>query len=243
MLMPRITKKALDLKGKVFGKLEVIDRDLDSLGRRDSWWLVRCLDCGKEYSATAYRIKSNKGGCKKCAIKNRTYARLTTSCQVCGQPVDTESRHPDRYCSKKCRTDASVARAMANRRASVEGTVRQLTTSARSRAKKKGLPCDIDIPYMLDLLSKQKGLCAKTGRVLEASIQDNRGLRGTSPNVVSIDRIDSNAGYVKGNVQLVSYMYNTAKNKFGEKDLLELCIDVLTKAGYTVSERRAEVHG
>jgi hypothetical protein len=79
--------------------------------------------------------------------------------------------------------------------------------------------------------------------VLEASIQDNRGLRGTSPNVVSIDRIDSNAGYVKGNVQLVSYMYNTAKNKFGEKDLLELCIDVLTKAGYTVSERRAEVHG
>ena len=38
---------------------------------------------------------------------------------------------------------------------------------------------------------------------------------------VSIDRIDSSKGYIKGNVQLVCVLYNLMKNKLPEEEMDE----------------------
>lgn len=81
-----------------------------------------------------------------------------------------------------------------------------------------------------------------TARVLLPSIEDTGGLRNTDPHVVSIDRIDNDLGYVRGNVELVCYAYNVAKNKYTEEFFIEMCKDVLTNAGYVVSGKEGRVH-
>ena len=62
---------------------------------------------------------------------------------------------------------------------------------------------DIDREYLLDLLKLQNGRCAATGNKLTHIHGDI--------NCISIDRIDSSIGHVKGNIQLVCQGYNMAK--------------------------------
>jgi hypothetical protein len=47
------------------------------------------------------------------------------------------------------------------------------------------------------------------------------------PLIASVDRINSNKGYVKGNVQLVASCVNLAKNKLSQKDFIKLCKSVV----------------
>jgi hypothetical protein len=43
----------------------------------------------------------------------------------------------------------------------------------------------------------------------------------------SLDRIDSNKGYIKDNIQFLSLIAQFAKNKFEEKDVIEFCKSVV----------------
>lgn len=80
-----------------------------------------------------------------------------------------------------------------------------LRRAAKARARKKGLELDISIDWLMDRLAEQNYLCVKTGipLVLEPVM---------GPWSPSLDRIDSTLGYVEDNIQIVCYMYNTAKN-------------------------------
>lgn len=62
-------------------------------------------------------------------------------------------------------------------------------------------------------LKKRGFKCAQTGIPLHLNN------KGTSPWAPSIDRIDPKKGYSPENVQVVCYMYNTAKNKFDPTDV------------------------
>lgn len=77
---------------------------------------------------------------------------------------------------------------------------------ALNRAKLKNMYCDIDIEFMRDMWNKQKGKCALTGIPMTI---DKHGRTNTN---VSIDRIDSNKGYTKDNVQLVCSAINFMKS-------------------------------
>ena len=76
-----------------------------------------------------------------------------------------------------------------------------LWASARQRARKKGwnfdiLPEDIFVP----------AFCPILGVPLIV------GVGGVKPNSMSLDRIDSSRGYVRGNVMVVSFRANALKN-------------------------------
>jgi hypothetical protein len=62
---------------------------------------------------------------------------------------------------------------------------------------------NIDLPYLLELLKLQNYKCAVTGISLT---HQNGDLRA-----ISIDRIDSSKGHIKGNIQLVCQFYNMGK--------------------------------
>ena len=89
--------------------------------------------------------------------------------------------------------------------------------AAKHRAKKKGIEFNLTIDDLEALYSNQSGKCFYSG--LHMPLIEDRKY------VVSIDRIDSNVGYVLSNVVLVCTIINSMKNdlsvvEFG--DIIEI---------------------
>ena len=80
----------------------------------------------------------------------------------------------------------------------------------------RGYQWDLTPEYILNLYEEQEGLCALTGWPIGWSKQ---GLTAT----VSIDRIDSEEGYLQGNVQLLHKDVNMAKQKYSQDYFIEMC--------------------
>ena len=78
---------------------------------------------------------------------------------------------------------------------------------------------DIDLEYLLELWKKCNGICFRFKKKM--SILDSDMFQ------VSIDRIDPNKGYIKGNVQLVSWLYNRMKGNNTEEEMDEVFEDLI----------------
>lgn len=76
---------------------------------------------------------------------------------------------------------------------------------------------DITIGYIWDLFIKQNRKCALTG------VEITFAKKGKMFKTASLDRIDSQKGYVEGNVQWVHKDINWLKNKFDQDYFIEMC--------------------
>lgn len=98
--------------------------------------------------------------------------------------------------------------------------VKQMISSCKVRAKRKGWdfnlePDDIKIPFLCPLL----GIMLKPG---EGKFCDS------SP---TVDRIDSNKGYIKGNVRIISHKANRMKNDATLEDLTTFANSIMAYMG------------
>ena len=86
----------------------------------------------------------------------------------------------------------------------VKNTPAYLYHTAKSRAKKEGLDFNID---------KDDINIPETCPILGIPLFIRQGFKGNikNPNNPSLDRIDSSKGYVKGNVQVISWRANDLK--------------------------------
>uniref|UniRef100_A0AAU6W0Q0 Uncharacterized protein n=4 Tax=unclassified bacterial viruses TaxID=12333 RepID=A0AAU6W0Q0_9VIRU len=89
---------------------------------------------------------------------------------------------------------------------------------AKSRAKSA---FDIDTDFMYDLAVAQDWQCALSGILL--------GTKKCMPHVMSIDQIDAGQGYVRGNVQWVSWAVNRAKGDLSMGELKSMCTAILRR--------------
>jgi hypothetical protein len=94
-------------------------------------------------------------------------------------------------------------------------------SSLLNHCSKRRKEFNIDIQYLLDIYEKQNGICNISGN----NMTYNYGSVATN---ISIDRIDSDKGYTKGNIQLVCYIVNIMKNKFSLNDFLYFCNEIVT---------------
>lgn len=94
---------------------------------------------------------------------------------------------------------------------------RYLSNAAR-RAKKKGWAFDLDAAFLWDLYQQQKQQCALSGLPINFAVNTRRA-EGTA----SLDRINNNGGYVKGNVQWVHKDVNYMKRTMDDDRFVELC--------------------
>ena len=83
-------------------------------------------------------------------------------------------------------------------------------TNIKSRCKKTNREFGLTEKFIADLYIKQNGKCALSGIEL---LEDN----------MSIDRIDSNKGYTKNNIQWVDLNINRMKTNLIQEDFIELC--------------------
>ena len=92
-------------------------------------------------------------------------------------------------------------------------------------SKKKNNAFDIDLDYLKNLWEKQHGICPFTKQKLELRTHNYTHIENR-PYQASLDRIDNNKGYVKGNVRFVALIFNYARNNFSDEQVLEFCKQV-----------------
>lgn len=92
----------------------------------------------------------------------------------------------------------------------------------KDRARKKDIQCNIDLQYLHELWNTQKGLCALSGIPMTYYFDSGR-----VPTNVSVDRINSNLGYIKGNLQLVCMAVNQMKSDLTIEQLKYFCKSIL----------------
>lgn len=144
--------------------------------------------CGESDPKNFY--KTRKGTCKSCVLKDakNKYNNLTEE--------DKSS-----YIKKQGKWQDN-------------NFLKYRLLQAKSRAKSKGIVCEIDVDYLKYLLIKQNNKCFYSGIEMEM----NRAGSYTA----SIDRIDSNKGYVVGNIVFVIWAVNTMKNDLSEDEFLNI---------------------
>jgi len=84
------------------------------------------------------------------------------------------------------------------------------------------LECSISIEDLEEQWVKQDGKCALSGVELcfsEVQYSDVTKPRGSA----SVDRIDSNVGYVKSNIQFVDKRINIMKQDMSQEDFIDMC--------------------
>lgn len=145
------------------------------------------------------------------------------NCEECKKPFTVEldrHRRVQRFCSLNCRNKSHYRYVIEWRKGSVGKTLSIITSGCKNRARRKGIPCDIDADFMRRMLEAQGGKCAGTGMELKPTA--GRGHGGKDPYTVSIDRKDPSKGYTRDNVQLVCVIYNEAKNMYNHQDVLNM---------------------
>lgn len=88
---------------------------------------------------------------------------------------------------------------------------------------------DITLDEVYEVGESQKWLDVFSGDPLEFTrggnwgLKTNNGSGACNPFSCSIDRIDQNKGYVKGNIQLVTSLTNFAKGTMTNKEFIAYC--------------------
>jgi len=84
------------------------------------------------------------------------------------------------------------------------------------RIKKRDYEYNITLDDLYEQWETQSGICVYSGVKLTHPNED-----GSNINTASLDRIDSNYGYLKGNIQFISIMCNYAKNNSTNEQMIE----------------------
>jgi hypothetical protein len=101
------------------------------------------------------------------------------------------------------------------------------SASGRKNRNKIEKKLDVDIEFIWELFLKQERKCALSG--IELSFPKNNTKEELKKSTASLDRIDSNLGYTKENVQWVHKDINKMKNIFSNKYFVEMCSFVFLK--------------
>lgn len=171
------------------------------VAKRDAAGL--CRKCGVESPSPG------KTRCNRCRTKVRAKNTLATQRRFDdGQCVGCENpRVEGRVHCARCAERSRVYHA--SKRSTPEGRVEGLVIRAKQRAKKRGLPFDLDVASLLPIPLA----CPVLGIRLAFN---GRRMKRNSP---SLDRMKPELGYVRGNVRVISQRANALKSDASGEEL------------------------
>ena len=100
--------------------------------------------------------------------------------------------------------------------ATPESYLRVLNGQLKSQRVKQGIQYDLTTEDVIDMWEMQDGKCALSGMLMTHQRDGTYGDRKKKDFNASIDRINPNGPYVRGNAQLVANRVNTMKHTLGE---------------------------
>lgn len=141
-------------------------------------------------------------------------------CSKCKQilPYNNKNFNNDKRTCKKCEADAALSRFYnLKENPTLLNLLKSRMAAAKSRSKKKNILFNLDIEYLLNVYHNQKGKCYYSGIDLKIKIESCNNNR----NVISVDRINPELGYIKGNIVLCCDVFNTMKNNMNPNQFFE----------------------
>ena len=229
--------------GDKIGKLEIIDNNRIKINN-SYYYRVKC-ECGKEYNVQCSSIKNSKTTqCKGCYNKSKrldvnigdiykewkvletpmlinNQLRCKVQCS-CGniRYITTSQLLSNKY--EKCKK-CSDGKLLNGFRI---GFIRKIERNAYSRNIEYS-PL-LTSKFLYKLLEKQNFKCALTGEYL---LDENLNLDKPQEELnLSLDRINSNIGYLPNNVQWVTKQVNLSKSTLNNQEFLNLCKKVINHA-------------
>lgn len=128
----------------------------------------------------------------------------------------------DRRC-KCCKKKQYLKRRLNNRdKRDINRLLVERYCGLKDRSKKYNFIIDFNVDYLKELWNSQNGLC-NISKIPMTYIM-NQGRIYTN---VSVDRIDSNIGYIKGNIQLVCMAVNQMKSDLSMNELVYICKEII----------------
>lgn len=90
--------------------------------------------------------------------------------------------------------------------------------------KRRNHEFNLDLDYLRELWNNQNGVCpyTKIKLTLNTHRKQNKDFRYSA----SLDRIDSNKGYIKGNVQFISTAINYMKSTMSDEECKEFLLEI-----------------
>ena len=161
-----------------------------------------CKFCGEEKPLEEFY----SNGCFSDGVK-----KYRARCKSCVLNV-AKTKHPETHKIKS-----------QNRSASPRAFISSILYHATNR--KQDLGFNLDLDYLVKIFEEQSGCCAISG--IEMTYLAGSGRTLTN---ISIDRIDSSRGYLRGNVQLVCDIVNRMKSNMTQEELLFWCEKILRKS-------------
>lgn len=176
--------------------------------------ILTCNYCGVEYSTQSYRESGSKYCSIDCRIKYRKKKKLEIIEKIKNGEAVKCPKHGlhsnwrlfkcydgQAYHCKICDAEKQKINRESN-------PIKSIFFDCKNRKK---YDFNLTEEYLKDLLNSQNNKCSYTG------IEFSKTLKP------SLDRIDSNKGYIKGNVQFILFEVNRMKTDLDEKRFLELC--------------------
>lgn len=186
---------------------------------------------------TKAKISSDKHWIIKSEFKYDNRNMLVIACPLCG--LEYEIRKTNYRKERTCRRCRFVAqnRVTLGRHHGVGDLTKTFYNYFRLTAKKRNIPWDVSIEYLWQLAESQQKKCALSGLDIvfptitgagggfEMDIKTLTKMRLGSGMVeaASLDRIDSDKGYIEGNVQWVCKWINIMKNGLDNDEFVHLC--------------------
>lgn len=179
-----------------------------SVQRRAAKWQAENIERSNEYHRRRHARKMAEGDSTYIAKMDASQRRYRES-KKGKATVDARMKRYEETGQMKAWREA--------RRTKPESRTSEIVAGARHRAVKLNIPCDIKYDDVYGIVAA--GECQKTKIKFDLAPHPDHRVHPFAP---SIDRINPKKGYVKGNIQVVVWAYNSARNQWGDDVLLTL---------------------
>ena len=179
---------------------------------------IICTECNKEHE-----IRQGDYNRKIRAGQNKFYCSLK-----CSGKADYKN-NPNKL-EKFREVNASRIKKYCGCRLDQYSPFKYHANKARSRSKIKGYQTDLTTEYLKEVWDTQNGVCPYTGIKMEISRTSQDEDIKKTPIKASLDRIDPNIGYIKGNVEFVCYCVNVMKNDFTKNQMVDFINQIKNKS-------------
>lgn len=187
------------------------------------------MECNNEFYSAPHRMKTKILCCsRECAsiykIKHNT-TKIKKNCPVCNTLIiDKAYRFKNTKiscCSKKCRAEylktgyVGILNPNSKYKTPMELFFGYKVRNIQYAAKKRNIFFSLTMEDLIEQYNKQKGLCYYTGIHLKMLTTENFKYKNQPDfDVLSVDRVNNEEGYVKENIVLCINAVNKMKGIF-----------------------------